>query len=122
MSRHSEAVDRARAQADPEASVGAVFAALADPTRRHVVQMLSERSIVTASALAQELPISRQAIVKHLQALTEAGLLTRAQHGRETHYSLSPEPLGSAMRWMAMAGAQWDERFARLQQELTDDR
>lgn len=101
-----------------DGAVGAVFAALADPTRRHVVEMLSQHPTVTASGLAVELPISRQAIAKHLQALTDAGLLTREHHGRETQYRLSPEPLGGAMRWMAAAGARWDRRLARLQAEL----
>jgi DNA-binding transcriptional ArsR family regulator len=111
----------ASAAASPQAPVGAVFAALADPTRRHVVELLSRQPTVTASGLAQELPISRQAIAKHLRALTQAGLLTCAQEGRETHYRLSPQPLGSAMRWMAGAGARWDRRLARLQQELGQD-
>lgn len=105
------------ASADP--AIGAVFAALADPTRRHVVQLLSTQQSVTASGLAQELPISRQAIAKHLRALVDAGLLTSAHEGRETQYQLSPKPLGSAMSWMAAAGARWDQRLARLQRQLS---
>lgn len=105
-------------QADP--AIGLVFAALADPTRRHVVELLSNQQTVTASGLAQELPISRQAIAKHLRALTDAGLLTRIQQGRETRYSLSPQPLDSAVRWIAAAGARWDDRLARLQRELRE--
>jgi DNA-binding transcriptional ArsR family regulator len=107
---------RVPAQGNP--AIGAVFAALADPTRRHVVELLSQRSTVTASGLADELPISRQAIAKHLGALTAAGLLTRAYEGRETQYSLSLQSLGSAMRWMAAAGARWDEGLGRLQDDL----
>jgi DNA-binding transcriptional ArsR family regulator len=99
-------------------ALGAVFAALADPTRRHVIEMLSQRSTVTASGLAEELPISRQAVAKHLRALTEAGLLARAQQGRETQYRLSPQPLDGAVRWMTAAGARWDQRLARLQEEI----
>ncbi|HEV7941767.1 MAG TPA: metalloregulator ArsR/SmtB family transcription factor [Solirubrobacteraceae bacterium] len=113
---------QASATTSSQAPVGAVFAALADPTRRHVVELLSQQPTVTASGLAQELPISRQAIAKHLRALTQAGLLTCAQEGRETHYRLSPQPLGSAMQWMASAGARWDGRLARLQQELGERR
>jgi ArsR family transcriptional regulator, cadmium/lead-responsive transcriptional repressor len=105
------------ASTDP--AIGAVFAALADPTRRHVVQLLSTQQTVTASALAQELPISRQAITKHLRALVDAGLLNSVHEGRETQYQLSPQPLGSAMSWMAAAGARWDERLAHLQRELS---
>jgi ArsR family transcriptional regulator, cadmium/lead-responsive transcriptional repressor len=98
--------------------VGAVFTALADPTRRHVVRILAQRSTVTASALADELPISRQAIAKHLGALAAAGLVSRTHQGRETRYRLTPEPLGEAMEWMAAAGVRWEERLARLRERL----
>ncbi len=102
-------------------AVGAVFAALADPTRRHVVNLLAERSTVTASALAGELPISRQAIAKHLAALADAGLVTATHAGRETRYRLTPQPLDQAMRWMADTGASWDERLDRLARRLGED-
>jgi ArsR family transcriptional regulator, cadmium/lead-responsive transcriptional repressor len=100
--------------------VGAVFAALADPTRRHVVRVLAERPTVTASELAEELPISRQAIAKHLAALAEAQLVAATHEGRETRYRLTPEPLAEAMRWMVAAGARWDERLARLEQSFAE--
>lgn len=104
-----------------EVAVGAVFTALADPTRRRVVQVLSQQPSVTASALAGELPITRQAITKHLSALVEAGLITASHEGRETRYRLTPEPLTDAMQWMATAGARWDERLARLERRLAAD-
>ncbi|MHB1469234.1 MAG: ArsR/SmtB family transcription factor [Solirubrobacteraceae bacterium] len=106
--------DPSPAASAAQAPVGAVFAALADPTRRHVVSLLSERPSVTASALAAELPISRQAIAKHLAALVDARLLVAAHHGRETRYRLTPQPLDDAARWLAQTGARWDERLARL--------
>jgi DNA-binding transcriptional ArsR family regulator len=98
---------------------GAVFAALADPTRRRVLQALAEQPGVTASALAAELPVSRQAIVKHLTALREAGLAERERSGREAHYRLRPAPLTEAVAWMATTGAQWDDRLARLDRRLS---
>ena len=98
--------------------MGAVFSALSDPTRRQVVELLSRRPSVTASQLAQELPISRQAIAKHLATLADAGLVAAAHQGRETRYRLTPEPLTGAMQWMATAGARWDDRLARLAQRL----
>ncbi len=122
VAKPAERAAQASATTSSQAPVGAVFAALADPTRRHVVELLSQQPTVTASGLAQELPISRQAIAKHLRALMQAGLLTCVQEGRETQYRLSPQPLGSAMRWMASAGARWDGRLARLQQELGEGR
>ncbi len=101
-------------------AVGAVFTALSDPTRRRVIELLSQRPSVTASGLAQELPITRQAIAKHLTTLVDAGLVSAAHEGRETRYRLTPEPLTGAMRWMASAGARWDERLARLARRLAE--
>jgi DNA-binding transcriptional ArsR family regulator len=91
-----------------------VFAALADPTRREVLRSLSERPELTASRLAGELPITRQAVAKHLAALHKAGLVEPQRVGRETHYRLTPAPLTDAMDWMAAVGASWDRRLARL--------
>jgi len=91
-----------------------VFAALADPTRREVLRSLSQRPELTASRLAGELPITRQAVTKHLAALQRAGLVEPRREGRETHYTLTPAPLADAMTWMADVGAHWDRRLARL--------
>ena len=68
----------------------------------------------SASRLAGELPVSRQAVAKHLAALDRAGLVAARREGRETRYTLDPAPMGEAMAWMASVGAQWDERLARL--------
>ena len=97
---------------------GAVFVALADPTRRAVVRSLAERPTVTASALATELPMSRQAVSKHLAALASAGLVSGRREGRETRYRLTPAPLDDAVRWMADVGAAWDDRLARLREHV----
>ena len=91
-----------------------MFAALADPTRRQVVETLSQQPDLTASLLATELPMTRQAVTKHLAALDRAGLVRGVREGREMRYSLTPAPLTDAMRWMDEVGAQWDERLARL--------
>ena len=101
-----------------EEQVGAVFAALADPTRRQVVQSLSAGSTVTASRLALELPMTRQAVAKHLAALDHAGLVAAERRGRETHYRLTPAPLTEAASWMTAVGAQWDDRLAALRTHL----
>jgi DNA-binding transcriptional ArsR family regulator len=98
--------------------VGPVFSALADPSRRFVLETLAERGSATATELAGELPVTRQAVAKHLAALTAAGLVTRERSGRETRYVLTPEPLGPAVQWMERVGAQWDERLAALRSHL----
>ncbi len=101
-----------------EERVGAVFAALADPTRRQVVQSLSGGTTVTASRLASELPMTRQAVAKHLAALDHAGLVEAERRGRETHYRLTPAPLTEAASWMAAVGAEWDDRLEALRTHL----
>lgn len=95
----------------------AVFGALADPTRRTLLTRVAERP-ATATELAGGLPISRQAIVKHLGALTEAGLLCRERTGREVRYRVTPAPLSDAVSWIAEVGAQWDDRLAALARTL----
>jgi DNA-binding transcriptional ArsR family regulator len=91
----------------------AVFAALADPNRRRLLAAVAA-SPATATELAGEMPISRQAVVKHLAALAEAGLLSRERSGREVRYQITPQPLSDAVGWMAEVGGQWDERLAAL--------
>jgi DNA-binding transcriptional ArsR family regulator len=102
--------------------VDLVFAALADPTRRHVVEQLARRGTLTASALAQELPMTRQAVAKHLGALDAAGLVAGERSGREVRYHLTPDALADAAGWMAEVGSAWDERLARLHALLADRR
>jgi DNA-binding transcriptional ArsR family regulator len=103
----------------PGVDVGDVFSALADPTRRAVVRSLAERPGLTASHLAGELPMTRQAVAKHLHALSGAGLVQGRREGRETRYTLTPAPLAEAIEWMTSVGAEWDERLARLAQRAT---
>ena len=68
---------------------GRVFDALADPNRRYVLEALAERETATATELAAELPVTRQAVAKHLAALSEAGLVEGRRQGRETLYELT---------------------------------
>jgi DNA-binding transcriptional ArsR family regulator len=96
---------------------GRVFAALSDATRREVMRCLS-REPDTATGIAARLPVSRQAVSKHLSALAEAGLVVSERFGREVRYKLRPEPLTSAMSWMATVGADWDERLGALRAHL----
>lgn len=98
--------------------VGAVFGALADPSRRHVLMTLSARPDATQHELSAELPITRQAVSKHLATLRHAGLVEAERRGRETHYRLTPEPLERAAAWMVEVGAEWDRRLASLRRLL----
>lgn len=95
-----------------------VFSALSDPSRRRLLESLAGRESASLSELAAELPVTRQAVSKHLAVLGHAGLVESARAGRETHYSLTPRPLGDALAWMERIGMQWDERLARLRGHL----
>ena len=77
-----------------------VFTALADGTRRQVIQKLADRGPCTATALASDMPITRQAVAKHLTLLHRAGLVVPRRQGRETLYSLTTDPLGTAIDWL----------------------
>jgi DNA-binding transcriptional ArsR family regulator len=98
--------------------LGAVFSALADPTRRRLLGRLAEQQSATATELAAAEPVSRQAIVKHLRSLDEAGLVASSRAGREVRYALTPAPLEDAAGWMETVGAEWDRRLARLRGKL----
>ncbi|WP_129668918.1 ArsR/SmtB family transcription factor [Phytoactinopolyspora endophytica] len=91
--------------------VGAVLVALADPTRRHLLDTLAETGQASATALADRLPVSRQAVVKHLNVLLDAGLVSSGRAGREVLYQVRPEPLDESARWMADLAAAWDRRL-----------
>jgi len=100
----------------------AIFNALADATRRQVIRALSERGPSTATGLAADLPVTRQAVAKHLSALADAGLVTATRRGREKLYQISPRPLTDAVSWMADLGARWDQRLAALRDHIASAR
>jgi DNA-binding transcriptional ArsR family regulator len=96
-----------------------VFSALADPTRRLVVETLLDEGETSVPMLTGRLPMSRQAVAKHLAALDEAGLLTRSPgKGREVRYALKPGALDDAAAWMDRAERDWDRRLARLRRTV----
>lgn len=94
--------------------VDRIFSALSDPTRRAVIRCLSDGGPTTLGRLADELPVTRQAVSKHLAALEQAGLVTVSAQGRRRTYRLTPEPLADAMGWMVDVGAEWDSRLDAL--------
>ncbi len=103
--------------------LGSVFAALADPTRRGMVQRLLREGSASVPALSAELPISRQAVAKHFAALEEAGLVERLPGGgREVRYGLRGEALGPAAAWLRDAEAGWDRRLGRLKRAVESAR
>ncbi|HET6172305.1 MAG TPA: metalloregulator ArsR/SmtB family transcription factor [Gaiellales bacterium] len=93
---------------------GLIFGALADDTRRTVFVRVAATGQMTASELARELPVTRQAVSKHLSLLATAGLVGSERVGRETRFHVCSEPLSDAIDWMASVGARWDDRLARL--------
>jgi DNA-binding transcriptional ArsR family regulator len=98
-----------------------VFDALADPTRRRIVERLG-RTPATAGELAEHLPISRQAVVKHLAVLEAAGLACGERDGRRVVFRLTPGPFAEAARWMHDVGSAWDRRLEQLATRLRKPR
>jgi len=98
-----------------------LFGSLADPMRRNLLVNLAENSPKTATQLAEEFPITRQGILKHLNILEDAGLVAVHQIGREKRYALTPEPLNELERWLKLLNAKWDERLLRLKNLVEDD-
>ncbi len=96
------------------AAVDSVLVALADPTRRELLDLLAAQGEATATTLAKRLPISRQAVVKHLAVLDAAGLVSGSRVGREARYAVRPAALDATARWMAALAADWDQRLATI--------
>ncbi len=95
-------------------TVDHVLAAIADPTRRRLLDVLAAREPASATILAKELPVSRQAVVKHLAVLQSAGLVSGGRAGREVRYSVRPQSLDATARWMAAMAADWERRLAAI--------
>lgn len=101
MSEHADDVER-------------VLVALADPTRRRVLSAVAAQGTATATRIAADLPVSRQAVVKHLVVLDRAGLVTGRREGREMIYAVQTAQLDATARWIAGLAAEWDRRLARI--------
>jgi DNA-binding transcriptional ArsR family regulator len=104
---------------DPEAVAEAVFAALAEPTRRSILSSLAARGPATATDLAGLLPISRQAITKHLELLAASGLvLAEPGERRRIRYRVNAAPMTVAQSYLAALARDWDSKLARLRRSL----
>ncbi|WP_078552036.1 ArsR/SmtB family transcription factor [Bacillus alkalicellulosilyticus] len=96
-----------------EAAKHDVFQAIADPTRREVLRLLSNNELAI-SEITSHFPISRTAIAKHLHILSEAGLVTGKKVGREKIYQLHPEPLTEVKQWLAYYEQFWNNKLSML--------
>jgi len=96
-------------QADDE-----LWSAIADPSRRRVLDLLVSNGEVSASWLAARVPISRQAVSKHLIVLEEAGLVSRRKQGKEVLYQVDADRLDQATRAMTDLAKQWDQRLSTI--------
>jgi DNA-binding transcriptional ArsR family regulator len=96
------------------AELDELWAAIGDPTRRRVVDVLLDRGEATATAMAGELPITRQAVAKHLAVLDRTGLVQARRQGREVRYAIRPQRLVAATRSMSQVAAEWDARLSAI--------
>ena len=100
------------------------FAALADPTRRAILDLLRERAPLNAGEIAAQFPtISRAAVSKHLKVLRQARLVRARERGREWHYSLDPRPLADIYRvWLSSFAPLWEESLDQLKRQVEGDK
>ncbi len=98
-----------------------VFHAIADPTRRALLQLLAEQELSIA-ALTEHVSVSRTAVNKHLHVLADAGLVMYRRSGRETRFRAEPEPLLQVKQWLSYFEQYWDEKLSALQQLFEPDR
>jgi DNA-binding transcriptional ArsR family regulator len=97
-----------------------VFAALADPTRRQLLDQLASEGPLTATELAEHYPMSRQAVAKHITALAGAGLVIGERRGREVRYRVAGAGLGDAASWLGDVETRWDRRLDALQRRFKE--
>jgi DNA-binding transcriptional ArsR family regulator len=93
-----------------------LWSALGEPMRVRLLDLLLERDGASASTLATTLPISRQAVVKHLAVLERAGLVAPQRSGRERLFTIQRDRLDQARRQMAQIGSRWDRRLEAIKQ------
>jgi DNA-binding transcriptional ArsR family regulator len=104
-----------------QAGLDRTFAALADPTRRALLARLEAEDSLSVSELARPFPVSLPAIMKHLDVLSDAGLIVRAKTGRTVACQLSPGPMEQAMEWLARYERYWTQQLDRLEAFLEEE-
>ncbi len=90
-----------------------IFQAIADPTRRAIIALIAVQAM-TPNALAEHFDTSRQAVSKHLQILTECGVVNQSQQGREIYYKLDIDKMKEIDQWIAQFRRIWETRFSQL--------
>jgi len=97
-----------------ETELSRTFSALMDPTRRAILARLAREPGLSVSALARPFPLKLPAIMKHLDVLSDAGLVSRSKEGRTVSVMLTPEPMREAMVWLKRYERFWSESLDRL--------
>jgi len=97
-----------------------VFQAIADPTRRRLLKLLSQHEM-PVTAISEQFPISRTAVSKHLKVLAEAGLVTERKVGRETRYKLEAGPLFELKDWLQYFELYWENKLTALRRFVESD-
>jgi DNA-binding transcriptional ArsR family regulator len=105
-----------------QAQLDRTFAALSDPTRRALLAQLEAQDSVSVSDLAKPFAMSLPAIMKHLDVLTDAGLVTRKKTGRTVACRLRAQPMQEAMSWLSKYERFWSERLDRLAAFLEENK
>ena len=102
------------ADASPTRELAPVFAALGDPLRLELVARLGDCRPHSITELSQSLPVTRQAVRKHLQVLEDVRIVTGQRTGREHHFCIEPDGFAGARDYLERASAQWDDAIGRL--------
>ena len=97
------------------------FQAIADPTRRDIIHMIAHRTM-TPNALSESFDVSRQAVSRHLQILTECGLIVVRQQGRERYYEAKLDQLAAVTRWIEQQQQLWTARFDKIDSLLSPEK
>jgi DNA-binding transcriptional ArsR family regulator len=104
-----------------QAALDRTFAALSDPTRRALLAQLNARESVSVSELARPFPVSLPAVMKHLDVLSDAGLIRRTKTGRTVTCRLNAAPMEEAMHWLYRYERFWNEQLERLAAFVEED-
>lgn len=105
----------------PRDTLNNVINALADPTRRHIVEILSDGQARSVSQITSHFGISRQAVTKHLSVLIDGGILACERHGRDRYNRLEPTAFDPLRQWFSHYSAFWDDRLSALKLQVEQE-